>query len=77
MLSIQRWIKKYVGDVFDESNDISDGKYQLIYSIGAQQYKDVIYKESERQSNFSELCTRIVNDWIEDQSYRQIHQSIV
>ncbi|UJR17554.1 hypothetical protein I4U23_004450 [Adineta vaga] len=40
MLSIQSWVKKYVRDVLDESDEILHVKYQLIYSIGRQQQVD-------------------------------------
>jgi hypothetical protein len=40
MLSIQRWIKTFVRDILDESDEILHVKYQLIYSIGRQQQVD-------------------------------------
>ena len=40
MLSIENWIKKFVRDVLDESDEILHVKYQLIYSIGRQQQID-------------------------------------
>jgi hypothetical protein len=118
MLSIRAWSKKYIRDVLDESDEILHVKYQLIYSIGAQQQvdagmerwktiqsvldlvkqhaasiaqqytDDTFYRASERQGNFSEfrllshrpysdLCKRIVNDWLSQKSYRQVDQRIV
>ncbi|CAF4373379.1 unnamed protein product, partial [Rotaria sordida] len=40
MLSIQSWMKTFVRDVLDESDEILHVKYQLIYSIGRQQQVD-------------------------------------
>ena len=40
MLSIQNWMKIFVRDVLDESDEILHVKYQLIYSIGRQQQVD-------------------------------------
>ncbi|CAF4730803.1 unnamed protein product, partial [Rotaria socialis] len=40
MLSTQRWIKTYVRDILDESDEILHVKYQLIYSIGGQKQVD-------------------------------------
>jgi hypothetical protein len=40
MLSVQRWLKTFARDVFDESDEILHVKYQLIYSIGGQQQID-------------------------------------
>ncbi|CAF1305635.1 unnamed protein product [Rotaria sordida] len=40
MLTIQRWLKKYVRDVLDESDEILHVKYQLIYTVGSQQQVD-------------------------------------
>ena len=40
MLKIQRWLKAYVRDVLDESDDILHVKYQLIYTVGGQQQVD-------------------------------------
>ncbi|CAF4230683.1 unnamed protein product, partial [Rotaria sordida] len=40
MLLIQNWMKTYVRDVLDESDEILHVKYQLIYSIGRQQQVD-------------------------------------
>jgi len=118
MLSIRSWSKNYIRDVLDESDEILHVKYQLIYSIGAQQqvdggmerwktiqfvldlvrkhaaciaeqYRDdSFYRTAERRSHFSEfrllshrpysnLCQRIVNDWINQQSYRQIDRQVI
>ncbi|CAF4889265.1 unnamed protein product [Rotaria sp. Silwood1] len=33
MLTVQRWLKKYVRDVLDESDEILHVKYQLIYTV--------------------------------------------
>ncbi|CAF4349773.1 unnamed protein product [Rotaria sp. Silwood2] len=40
MLSTQCWIKTYVRDILDESDEILHVKYQLIYSIGGQKQVD-------------------------------------
>ncbi|CAF3890068.1 unnamed protein product, partial [Rotaria sp. Silwood1] len=40
MLLIQNWMKTFVRDVLDESDEILHVKYQLIYSIGRQQQVD-------------------------------------
>ena len=40
MLSTQRWLKTFVRDILDESDEILHVKYQLIYSIGHQQQVD-------------------------------------
>jgi hypothetical protein len=40
MLSTQRWLKTFVRDILDESDEILHVKYQLIYSIGRQQQVD-------------------------------------
>ncbi|CAF3595516.1 unnamed protein product [Rotaria sp. Silwood1] len=40
MLTVQRWLKKYVRDVLDESDEILHVKYQLIYTVGGQQQVD-------------------------------------
>ncbi|CAF4951552.1 unnamed protein product [Rotaria sp. Silwood1] len=40
MLTVQRWLKKYVRDVLDESDEILHVKYHLIYSVGGQQQVD-------------------------------------
>ncbi|CAF4667474.1 unnamed protein product, partial [Rotaria sp. Silwood2] len=40
MLTIQRWLKTYVRDVLDESDEILHVKYQLIYTVGGQQQVD-------------------------------------
>ncbi|CAF2569715.1 unnamed protein product [Rotaria sp. Silwood2] len=40
MLLIQRWIKAYVRDILDESDEILHVKYQLIYSVGSQKQVD-------------------------------------
>ena len=40
MLSIRSWSKNHIRDVLDESDEILHVKYQLIYSIGAQQQVD-------------------------------------
>ncbi|CAF0875007.1 unnamed protein product [Rotaria sordida] len=40
MLTVQRWLKNYVRDVLDESDEILHVKYQLIYTIGGQQQVD-------------------------------------
>ncbi|CAF3342468.1 unnamed protein product [Rotaria socialis] len=40
MLSVQRWLKKYIRDVLDESDEILHCKYQLIYTVGHQQQVD-------------------------------------
>ncbi|CAF1602061.1 unnamed protein product, partial [Adineta ricciae] len=40
MLTMQRWLKTYVRDVLDESDEILHVKYQLIYTVGTQQQVD-------------------------------------
>jgi hypothetical protein len=40
MLAMQRWLKTYIRDVFDESDEILHVKYQLIYTVGGQQQID-------------------------------------
>ncbi|CAF3750887.1 unnamed protein product, partial [Rotaria sordida] len=40
MLIVQRWLKKYVRDILDESDEILHVKYQLIYTVGSQQQID-------------------------------------
>ncbi|CAF4676762.1 unnamed protein product [Rotaria sp. Silwood1] len=40
MLMVQRWLKTFVRDVLDESDEILHCKYQLIYTVGAQQQVD-------------------------------------
>ena len=40
MLIIQRWLKTFSRDVLDESDEILHWKYQLIYTVGAQQPVD-------------------------------------
>ncbi|UJR11152.1 hypothetical protein I4U23_015333 [Adineta vaga] len=40
MLTVQRWMKTYVHDVLDESDEILHVKYQLIYTVGDQQQVD-------------------------------------
>ncbi|CAF1098314.1 unnamed protein product [Rotaria sordida] len=40
MLTMQRWMKKYIRDVLDESDEILHVKYQLIYTVGGQQQMD-------------------------------------
>ncbi|CAM4909258.1 unnamed protein product [Rotaria socialis] len=40
MLSIQRWSRKYVRDILDESDEILHVKYQLIYTVDGQQQVD-------------------------------------
>ncbi|CAF3462404.1 unnamed protein product [Rotaria socialis] len=40
MLTVQRWLKTYVRDVLDESDEILHVKYQLIYTVGGQQQLD-------------------------------------
>ena len=40
MLTVQRWLKTYVRDVLDESDEILHVKYQLIYTVGGQQQVD-------------------------------------
>ncbi|UJR20208.1 hypothetical protein I4U23_023339 [Adineta vaga] len=40
MLTLQRWLKRYIRDVLDESDEILHVKYQLIYTIGGQQQVD-------------------------------------
>ena len=40
MLTIQRWLKKYVHDILDESDEILHVKYQLIYTVGDHQQVD-------------------------------------
>ena len=40
MLIMQRWLKKYVRDILDESDEILHVKYQLIYTVGGQQQVD-------------------------------------
>ncbi|CAF4941742.1 unnamed protein product, partial [Rotaria sp. Silwood1] len=40
MLTVQRWSKKFVRDVLDESDEVLHVKYQLIYTVGRQQQID-------------------------------------
>ncbi|CAF1422022.1 unnamed protein product [Rotaria sp. Silwood1] len=40
MLTIQRWLKKYIRDVLDESDEILHVKYQLTYTVGSQEQVD-------------------------------------
>ncbi|CAF4477889.1 unnamed protein product, partial [Rotaria magnacalcarata] len=40
MLNIQRWSRKYVRDILDESDEILHVKYQLVYTVGDQQQVD-------------------------------------
>ena len=40
MLITQRWLKKFVRDILDESDEILHVKYQLIYTVGGQQQVD-------------------------------------
>ncbi|CAF0995068.1 unnamed protein product [Adineta steineri] len=40
MLSLQRWLKEFVRDILDESDEILHVKYQLVYTVGAQQQVD-------------------------------------
>ena len=40
MLIVQRWLKTFTRDVLDESDEILHWKYQLIYTVGAQQQVD-------------------------------------
>ncbi|CAF5027262.1 unnamed protein product, partial [Rotaria socialis] len=40
MLSIQRWSRKHVRDILDESDEILHVKYQLIYTVDGQQQVD-------------------------------------
>ncbi|CAF1307389.1 unnamed protein product [Rotaria sordida] len=40
MLIVQRWLKTFARDVLDESDEILHCKYQLIYTVGAQQQVD-------------------------------------
>ena len=40
MLNMQKWLKKYVRDVLDESDEILHVKYQLIYTVGGQEQVD-------------------------------------
>ena len=40
MLTIQRWLKAYVRDVLDESDEVLHVKYQLIYTVGGQEQVD-------------------------------------
>ncbi|UJR12234.1 hypothetical protein I4U23_016411 [Adineta vaga] len=40
MLTVQQWIRTYVRDILDESDEILHVKYQLIYTIGGQQQVD-------------------------------------
>ncbi|CAF4113732.1 unnamed protein product [Rotaria sp. Silwood2] len=40
MLMVQRWLKAFARDVLDESDEILHCKYQLIYTVGAQQQVD-------------------------------------
>ncbi|CAF3839520.1 unnamed protein product [Rotaria sp. Silwood1] len=40
MLKVQQWLKTYVRDVLDESDEILHVKYQLIYTVGSQQQVD-------------------------------------
>ncbi|UJR19100.1 hypothetical protein I4U23_022231 [Adineta vaga] len=112
ILIMQRWLKQYIRDVLDESDEILHVKYQLIYTIGGQQQvdggaerwktiqsilllvknhaediarnfnEDVCYKSSERKSSFPQfrlqsqkpflfLCKKLVNDWLNNRSYRE------
>ncbi|CAF4309861.1 unnamed protein product [Rotaria sp. Silwood2] len=40
MLTVQRWLKKFVRDILDESDEILHVKYQLVYTVGDQQQLD-------------------------------------
>ncbi|CAF1324840.1 unnamed protein product [Adineta steineri] len=40
MLIVQRWLRTFVRDVLDESDEILHVKYQLIYTVGDQQQVD-------------------------------------
>ena len=40
MLIIQQWMKEYIRDILDESDEILHVKYQLIYTMGGQQQID-------------------------------------
>ncbi|CAF4523736.1 unnamed protein product, partial [Rotaria sp. Silwood2] len=40
MLTVQQWLKQYVRDVLDESDEILHVEYQLIYTVGGQEQGD-------------------------------------
>ncbi|CAF1073549.1 unnamed protein product, partial [Rotaria magnacalcarata] len=74
MLSTQRWIKTYVRDILDESDEILHVKYQLIYSIGGQKQVDGGLERWRTIQSVLNLvkqhATSIATDFNDDISYK-------
>ncbi|CAF1466508.1 unnamed protein product [Adineta ricciae] len=79
MLSIQSWVKKYVRDVLDESDEILHVKYQLIYSIGRQlqvdggieRWKTIQYVLNLVKQHAASIAQQYKNDIFYQSSKRQ------
>ncbi|CAF5038558.1 unnamed protein product, partial [Rotaria socialis] len=74
MLSTQRWMKTYVRDILDESDEILHVKYQLIYSIGGQKQVDGGFERWRTIQSVLNLvkkhATSIATDYSDDISYK-------
>ncbi|CAF4824442.1 unnamed protein product [Rotaria sp. Silwood1] len=74
MLSTQRWIKTYVRDILDESDEILHVKYQLIYSIGGQKQVDGGLERWQTIQSVLNLvkqhATSIATEFNDDVSYK-------
>ena len=62
MLKIQRWLKAYIRDVLDESDDILHVKYQLIYTVGGQQQVDAGEERWKTIQSILELVKKHAQD---------------
>ena len=75
MLTVQRWLKRFARDLFDESDEILHVKYQLIYSIGAQQQVDggmERWKTIQSILNLTKQhAARIAQEYTEDVFYKE------
>ena len=74
MLTMQRWLKTYVRDVLDESDEILHVKYQLIYTDGGQRQVDGGSERWNTIQSILEIVKRhaqhISNQFREDVSYK-------